>query len=460
MRDAKNNGHLVGDPDGWAERRLTRRKFLRLGGASLAGASFLGVGGCGGGQQGSGSNVTLRWAMWSDTPAETKAWRERAQAVTKAHPNIKVKLETTSFQNYFDKLSTEVASGTSPDIISMQQMRMPEFAARGVLRSLEDFIKSDKSFDFNDYFSLIEKGLSFNGKVYALAYDLGPAILYYNKDLFNKAGVSTPPPTKPMSWEKFREVAGKLTNRGAKQYGYVTAPYFDQLVPWLWSGGGGYMNSDETKCTLGSPQSIAALQFVVDLLAKDRVAAPITDLSNPNSGYEQFSSGQIGMYADGPWQIVNIKQNAKFNFGLAPFPAGRAGSITYVAGSGFGISKATSHPKEAWEAIKVITSRQGEEYLAKIGRAYPSRKSAVSTFENANASVSNVGLVQEVLTGKVAKALPYVTTANWEQVNNMLQQNLIPILLGQESVRKAVATTVPKFNQLLKQARHLVKQGS
>jgi multiple sugar transport system substrate-binding protein len=438
-------------------REISRRNFLKLSGAGLAGVGLLGTAACGGGGEGTGAK--LRWSMWADTPQEKKVWEDFAKAVTETYPNIKVNLETVPFLDYWDKLQTQLASENEADIIAMQGQRMPGFAARGALQSLQQFIEQDSEFRFEDFFPVIEEGLSFQGEPHALAYDLGPPILYYNKDLFSAAGMSVPSSTEPMSWEQFRQTATELTNQGADQYGFIQDPLFGFMVPWIWSGGGDYMNADETKCTLGSSQSIAALEFLVGLF-NDGIAAPITDLANPNFGYEQFSGGKIAMHINGPWQIVNIRDTADFDFGIAPMPAGSAGSVTWVDGSGFGISNTTEYAEEAWKALKVITSTDSLKQLAKAGRGYPARKSAVPAFENQPGAPPDKEMVQQVLEEQIAEVRPFETTATWQETDIMLNQDLVPILIGQESVQDAVAQVVPEFNRLLKEHQEIVEKSS
>lgn len=438
-------------------RAMSRRNFLKLSGAGLAGVGLLGTTACGGGSEGSKAN--LRWSMWADSPAEKKVWENLASAVTKAHPNITVNLETIPFQDYWDKLQTQLASENEADIVAMQSLRMPGFAARGAVQSLQQFIDQDANFQFGDFFTVIEEGLSFQGEPHALAYDLGPVILYYNKDLFDKAGTPLPSSTEPMSWEQFRQTARALTDKGANQYGYIQDPVFDFMVPWLWSGGGGYMNTDQTKCTLDSSPSIAALEFLVGLF-NEGIAAPITDLANPNFGYEEFSGGNIAMHINGPWQVVNIRDNADFDFGIAPMPAGSAGSSTWVAGSGFGISNTTEYADQAWQALKVITSTDSLKQLAKAGRGYPARKSAVTAFENQPGSPQDKQMVEQVAEGQIGEVRPFETTATWQEMTIMLQQDLVPVLLGRESVQDAVAQVVPEFNRLLKEHQEIVEQSS
>jgi multiple sugar transport system substrate-binding protein len=433
---------------------LDRRTFLKR--AGIAGAGLLALPGCGGGGGGDGDGgpVTLRWSMWSDTPEEAKIWRGLADQVTKKYPDIKVKLETTTFQNYWDKLQTQIASNTQADIVGMQAQRMPGFAARGALQSMQDRL-DDPDVDFKDFFPVIEDALSFKGDVMALAYDLGPLLLYYNKDLLKKAGVDPPVPEKPMSWDEFKATAKKLTDPGARTYGYIQGFSIDAVIQWIWSNGGDYMNEDATECTLDQPEAMDAMQFLSDLFHKDKVAAPITDLANPNFALERFFSGKVGMHADGPWQIVNIRANAKFDFDIAPIPAGSAGSIGWAAGSGFGISKATKHADSVFKAISVITGKDALASLTRAGRGYPARQSAVPIFED-KSPPKHAAIVQKVLNSEIGETRPFRATATWQETDVMLTQDLMPaIFLGNPSIEEAVAKVKPKFDDLLKRAKDI-----
>jgi multiple sugar transport system substrate-binding protein len=449
----------VRDEPGVYGEPLDRRRFLKVAGTGLAGFGLLGVPGCGGSDNSAGSGgdkpVTLRWSMWSDTPEERKLWQGFADAVRKKYPNITVKLETTTFSTYWDKLQTQIASKTQADILGMQAQRMPGFAARGALQPMTDQIKANPSLNFKDFFPVIEDALSFKDEVHALAYDLGPPLLYYNKALFKKAGVPLPSSTEPMSWDEFKATAAKLTDAGSRQFGYVQGFTIDWVIPWLWSNGGDYMNEDASKSTLDSPESMEAMQFLSDLFVKDRVAAPITDLANLNFGLERFFSGKVGMHMDGPWQIVNIRSNAKFDFDVAPVPAGKAGSVAWAAGSGFGISKVTKESDAVFKAISVITSEASLSSLTRAGRGYPARQSAVPIFE-AKAPPEHAAVVQKILNSEIGKTRPFRSTATWQETDVMLTQDLIPaIFLGKPSIEEAVQKVKPKFDALLARAKDI-----
>ena len=394
--------------------------------------------------------------MWSATEAETAVWEELANDVNVAHPNITVTLETTSFADYWDKLLTQLASGTEADIVAMQSLRMPVFATRNALRPLQPFIDEDPDVNAEDFFEPISNGLSFNDELYAFGYDLGPIILFYNKDLFEAKGVEPPSPTEPMSWDEFKEKAAALTDADNGEYGYVLQPNFNPVVPWLWSGGGDYMNEEETECLLNSPESVEALNFIVGMITEDQTAAPITDLANAQFSREAFNSGNIGMTQDGPWQFVNTRKDAAFAFDVAPLPAGPAGSVTWVAGSGFGISNTTEKTDAAWKALKVITSTESLMKTAAAGRGYPARKSAVPAFIDPSAPPENVDVVESILANAVAQSRFLETTTTWQETDVMLTQDFNPIFLGDQSVEEVVENVVPKFNDLLERHQELL----
>lgn len=403
-----------------------------------------------------GKEVTLRWYMWTATDAEKQVWEGLAADVTKAHPNIKITFETDAFASYWDKLQTQLASQTEADILGMQSLRMPGFAVRKALRPLKPFIDKDADIKYDDFFTPIQNGLSYKGQVYAFSYDLGPILLYYNKDLFDAAGVPVPSATEPLGWDQFREATAKLSKPDAGQYGYVIQPNFGSVIPWLWSAGGDYMNQEETSCTLDTPESLAALDFITGLL-KDKSAAPITDLANANFASEAFYSGKIAMTQNGPWNFVNVRKNAKFNWDIAPMPRGKAGSIVTVAGSGFGISNNTKQPEEAWQALKVITSQASLEKTAKAGRGYPGRKSAVPAFKVPDAPPKNVDITEQILNNdKMVRFLK--TTTTWQETEVMLTQEFNPVYLLQQSPKDIIAKVKPKFDDLLKKHQDLVKR--
>ena len=383
----------------------------------------------------SAAPVTLTWFMWSGSDAEKAAWQKVADMVTAKYPDIKVQLDTAAWPDYWTKLPTLAASNTLPDIVSLQSLRAPGFAS--LMVPLDDRIKQD-NFDIDAFDKSIVGGLSNEGHIFALPYDFGPLLIYYNADMFAKAGI--PAPKAGWTVDDFVKAAKALTKDN--QYGYSVGGV-DPFVAWAASAGASYLKDGELDLT--NPKLVDAFQSYVDLVAKEKVAPLLPSSGTPLGDVSRgrFAAGDVAMIIDGPWQLINLKNSVKFKIGLAPLPAGAAGSITVSAGSGFGISTTSQHPDEAWKAVQVMTGPEAEKFLASEGRAFASRIADQKYwYEAAAEGIENA---QEGLDAAQKGALPYVTTANWNTVNNLFEQ-YEPLALSGSQTAAQVLETITKLS--------------
>jgi multiple sugar transport system substrate-binding protein len=383
----------------------------------------------------SAAPVTLTWFMWSGSDAEKAAWQKVADMVTAKYPDIKVQLDTAAWPDYWTKLPTLAASNTLPDIVSLQSLRAPGFAS--LMVPLDDRIKQD-NFDIAAFDKSIVGGLSNEGHIFALPYDFGPLLIYYNADMFAKAGV--PVPKAGWTVDDFVKAAKALTKDN--QYGYSVGGV-DPFVAWAASNGASYLKDGELDLT--NPKLVDAFQSYVDLVAKDKVAPLLPSSGTPLGDVSRgrFAAGDVAMIIDGPWQLINLKNSVKFKIGLAPLPAGPAGSITVSAGSGFGISTTSQHPDEAWKAVQVMTGPEAEQFLASEGRAFASRIADQKYWYGAAAE--GIENAKEGLDAAQKGALPYVTTANWNTVNNLFEQ-YEPLALSGSQTAAQVLETITKLS--------------
>ncbi|MEU3889175.1 sugar ABC transporter substrate-binding protein [Streptomyces sp. NPDC029041] len=359
---------------------------------------------------GSDGSRTLTWSMWANGGEEQQVWQELADRVSNEDPQITIKLETSSFDDYFTKLATRFGNGDAPCIVSMQALRTTGYT-QGML-PLDDLIAKNK-FDVSDFDKSVMDGLSANGKQYALPYDVGPVILTYNKDMFRNAGV--PEPRVGWTLAEFESAARKLT--GHRQYGFVAAPQDVSMFPMVLTKSGAQPTDGAGRLRLTTPAMTQGVQWYADLAAREKVA-PRLPAPDPAFSDREFLSGNVAMGTNGPWALLNLRNQAGFQVGLTTLPAGPEGSRTYTSGSGFGISASCPDPERAFKAITLMTSRKQLEWLGGVGRAYPSRESAQHAWYD-NAHLAGA---REVLEAANATAIPLRTTKNWEQVNRQLNQ--------------------------------------
>lgn len=371
------------------------------------------------------SAVNLKWFMWTGSPAEVDAWKHIAEMVTAKYSNIKIEFVTASWPDYWTKLPTEAAGGTLQDIISLQSLRTPGFA--DLFQPLTSFIDKDK-FDVGAFDESIIGGLTYQDGLRALPYDFGPEVIFYNKDMFQKANL--PFPKADWTYDEFLETAKKLTSDG--KYGYGAWPYPDSWLPFALSDGATYLDSSG-KLDLTNDSLVAAFSKYTELVHKYKYAPSIPSTKDTNYMQAQWMAGNVAMHVNGPWQMINFKSGVKFQFGIVPMPKGTKGSVTISAGSGFGISKTTKNAEEVWKAITVLTGPESEQYLASAGRAFAARKNEQQYwYKNA------VEGSEETIKAALQSVVPYKVTPQWQQVSTLLLQYGIPAMNGQTSPKDAL----------------------
>ncbi len=395
------------------------RKVLALTAATV-GVALLATGCAGSSSGGSNEKVTLRWEMSADSQAEVDVWNHLASMVHAKYPNITVKFESTAFSSYYNKLTTQAAGNNLACIAGLQAQRVPDVGT--LFRDLSAY-DTKGSFRLSNYTPSITKGLQQDGKQLAIPYDLGPYVVYYNKDMFEAAGVALPKP----GWtsEDFLAAAKALTRDG--KYGFVADGTPDTWLPFALSIGGQYLKDGKPDLTNAKVEQ--GFTYVTDLATKDKVAPQIPSTGASNYPADQWRNGNAAMYIDGPWQLINAKQNVKFTVGLTTVPSFDGKSITTMSGTGFGITTSCDHPDEAWKAISVIIGKSAQEYIANAGRGFPALTSAQSLWYN----VAKVDGAKEAIDTALSTVNVYKTAPKWNQLASLLQQYGVEAFNGSKS---------------------------
>jgi ABC-type glycerol-3-phosphate transport system substrate-binding protein len=309
----------------------------------------------------------------------------------------------------------------------MQSLRTANFNSAVI--PLTPYIKKS-GFDVSAFDKSIIGGLTYEGSLRALPYDFGPLVVFYNKAIFRKYHV--PYPSNNWTYDQFLKDAKLLTH--GSEYGFGANPTIDSWLPFVLSAGGRYLDN-KGNLDLTDPTTIKAFTEYAKLGYQYHVSPQ--ENTTANFTQNTWETGSIAMIVDGPWDLINYKASVKFDFGIAPIPSQNGKSITVVAGSGFGISPTTKHPDDAWLAITELTSPEAEQYLATSGRAYSARKA------NQNAWYTHaVPGSKTVLNYSLSSphAVPYVTTTNWQQVNDLALKYAVAAINGGQSPASALQT--------------------
>ncbi|MEH7355979.1 sugar ABC transporter substrate-binding protein, partial [Neobacillus drentensis] len=359
--------------------------------------------------------------------------------------NIKVKMESVPFPDYQQKITVLAAGRELPDVGWVAERMVPQFMENGILDDVSSF-KKDKAYDIDDFFpstlDLFEK----DKKLYGIPFSTPPMVLFYNKDLFVKAGEKTPNEhvqAGTWTWEQFEKSSKAISSNGV--YG---ANFFRDWNTWIallshtWSYGGDLFNKDQTKFTWNSNEGVETLKMLDRMMFKDA--------SHPKAGEQvSFESGKIGMFFDVYSYVSRARDVKDFAWDIAPLPEGAEGRFPMLGQAGYGLFKGSKHPEEAKELLKFFTSKEG----IKATSTYfvPPRESVISSDEFVNQPNNPpVESIQKAVIDEMDNARLQAGHVEWQKIDNAIQfgfDELFGQLKKPEEILKGMEE---KINPLLK----------
>lgn len=314
--------------------------------------------------------VELKFTLICGTQ-EIPAWQGMVDAFNKQSPTIKVKLERLpgGWNEFTQKMMVRVAGGVPSDIGRMGPLFIAGFEKVGALVDLMPFIEEEE-FDLTQYWESAINAYKKGGHMYGFPAGIYTQAAFYNKSMFDEAGLPYPSTDwKDDTWNlsKMVEYAEKLTKGEGptKQFGMYIEIRPERSTWYLWNNGADFINEEKTKSTVTEPAAIEALQLIQDLIWKYEVAT--TPVNYKVLGMlDLFMTGRVGMFQSGQWMLPGLAEIKDFKWGVAPYPAGKAGRSTMIWADSYTIFEGAKHPKEAWEVIKFF-SGEGGNVLAKYG---------------------------------------------------------------------------------------------
>ncbi|MBP1995985.1 ABC transporter substrate-binding protein [Paenibacillus eucommiae] len=381
-------------------------------------------------------NVELTYwdAAWNEpvTPGIIKEFEEQ-------NPGIKIKTEFFPDNGMQDKYLVTLKNNSGPDVINIAADWTAPFATAGGLLPLDDFIAKDKV-DLEDFWPGALKTIQVKGKIYALPYRSETLGIFYNKSLFEKAGIDT---TKaPETWEQVLDDAKKLTKDGTFGFGLVGKQPGNlsmQLITMIRTFGGDVLNEDYTKSKLSEPEAIAAAQFYVDLYKTHKVT-PDSTMENDNAASRNlFSTEKVAMFISGNYDIDPINKanpNIRFGTGMAPYSKERK---TVLGGWNVAITASSKKQEAAWKFVNFIAS---PEISVKYSNTFSSRVSAASNEKYQDP------LIKPFLEG-LKYATPMPAIPQMTQIRKIIHDNLQKAMIENVSVEEMMKATSQEVDKLL-----------
>ena len=383
---------------------------------------------------------TLVISCWGDT-AEYTILSSLAKKFEAQNTGWSIAIQRTPYNEYITKLLTQSAGDVLPDVLFMGVDEALQFYPRGLLEPLDAYMEADKDFRLSDYFPESFEPFRFKGKLYVLPRDFGTiSLVYYNKDLFEKAGL--PFPTDSWNWDEFLADAKALTKRDSSGrtacWGFV-----DDWInpdPWVYSLGAYWADNARhpTRWKFDDPRVAQGLQYRADLTLKYHVVPNEADRTAMGAmgSADYFLNGQAAMFFSGIWKTPFLRQIKNFKWDVAMFPKGPTGKRGFWLGAAcYGLSSSSKNKEMGWKLIKFMTGEEAETTFAGTGFAVPAlRKVAESKIFLDDQSPQNKRMI--------LKSIPYGVwypfAVNWMELKDgVIRPELDRVWNGTETAAEA-----------------------
>ncbi|GAA0229070.1 extracellular solute-binding protein [Actinomadura nitritigenes] len=363
---------------------LSRRSFLTAvsaGAAAVTAAPLLAA--CGDGGSGSDGKVTIEWMDIATTEPSKTLYPKIAKAYEAAHPNVKIKLTNLENEAFKSKMTALTASGKVPDIfVTWGGGVLKQQIDAGLVKDLT----SSASGLLNTITPVSQKPYQFDGKTYAVPYDMGMVGFWYNKRHFDKAGIKAPPRT----WAEFLDDVRKLKAAGVTPIALGGKDKWPGMYYWAYlamrMGGMTAMQQAAKTNDFTGPAFVGAGRHLKELVDLQPFQAGFQNAGFDTPGGEAASvgAGKAAMELMGQWAPAVEKDASGKGLGddegWFPFPAvdGGQGVLTDVFGGGNGHALGKDAPKEAVDFLAFLVNTENEHELVSSGAFMPVVKGAES----------------------------------------------------------------------------------
>ncbi|MDR0657261.1 MAG: sugar ABC transporter substrate-binding protein [Treponema sp.] len=339
-------------------------------------------------------------------------------------------------------IMTWTAAGTAPDAAMLSANYQNALAAQGLLVDLDRYIREKKpGYNIKRYFPRLLDVYKYKGVSYAFPSDYDLGLLWYNKDMFDSAGVAYP--TENWTWNDYRNAAAKLTRGSGPEKVYGTE--LTHLNITVWQAGGDFFSSDGLTATINTPQVKKAYEFIYGLIRDGY--APV-----PGDGGGAFQEGHAAMHAGGhgPWYAHYSLADVDFKWDVAPMPRGDVKSTTGY-GSSFGILSNSKNQDEAFEFLDWFLSDEQQYIRAKQFAWFPPTSTVLNYPGFNDVSVLSMNAAQKALVLRESEfSRAPIVVARQNEINQILSRENSLVWNGEKSIDEALRILQQEINPLLK----------
>lgn len=345
------------------------RKLMAL---SLAGAMALSLGACGGGGGsesggdggsggGDGALSVMIWDTYQE-PGLTEIIGDFTEET-----GIEAEIQVVTWDDYWTLLSAGAQGGSLPDVFWMHSNEAERYMSNDMLMDLTDKIAESDKIDMSKYPEDITELYTYEDKNYAIPKDVDTIALWYNKTMFDEAGLEYP--TADWTWDDLYEAAKALTKDGVYGFGCSATNNQAGYYNLIYDMGGYVINDDKTASGYDDPNTIKAMQYFEKMIQEGIM--PSQETMSESAEDVLLGSGSLAMTTQGSWMLSAFKENEYIaqNCDCVELPKDAASGkrVSIYNGLGWAASADTPNADEAWQLIEYLGSQEGQTKQAELG---------------------------------------------------------------------------------------------
>ena len=269
-------------------------------------------------------DVTITYATFSASGAQEETLKQMVQVFETKNPGIKVDVQLTGYGDYFTTLATKVAGGNAPDVFEVNMENYLAYMLRGQCQDL-----SALGIQTGNYSEGTLAAVSNEGKLYAVPMSFSTCVLFYNKALFDQAGVDYP--TDTWTWADAQAAAEKIRALGEDIWGYFQPISYHEFYKSIAGNGGSLLNSDYSAFTVNSAENVAVLDAMLARVRGDARVMPNTEDLAGRGDWDVFTEGKLGMIVTGIWAFSTFADKATFDWDITVEPGFKDKSTFFFA---------------------------------------------------------------------------------------------------------------------------------
>jgi multiple sugar transport system substrate-binding protein len=307
-----------------------------------------------------GGTKTINLWFWDQNADEP--YTQLIAEFEAANPGIKVVKSLTPWADYWTKLQTALPTGTGPDVFWLNHPNAVTYIPTGNIMDLESFAAD---IHFENFSNRLSDPFVYQGKRYGIPIFWDTMMLYYNKALFDKAGIAYP--DENWTWADYFNAAEKLTIKNGNntvQYGILVDGSPQAGFPsWVYQNGGKIYSDDRMKLVINNPEAREAIQLQLDAIAKGW--APPVQVARETTAETLFSSGTVAMFPSISINMATYTETLGNNFQVAPLPkqkqrAAIFHNLAYVA------SAKTKNPEEVKKFMTFLATERHAQAIVNV----------------------------------------------------------------------------------------------